>query len=173
MFVISCISRLLSPLTVLTHSSSYAFFDLECINFVGFRYLKARSYDLTLARYLCYLRDTMLRQCSPCCLIIPMLVTWHYTTQWSSSPLLLMSTILHHCSPDDLPPVLRIWESIFLLSGVFYFGLLPSFQGFPVANSSTSELAGLHVDLRNIAPAWLFVWVTIILKRFICGRFNL
>lgn len=50
MFVISCISRLLSPLTVLAHSSSYAFFDLECINFVGFRYLKARSYDLTLAR---------------------------------------------------------------------------------------------------------------------------
>ena len=39
------------------------------------------------------------------------------------------------------------------------------FQGFPGAGSSTSKLAGLYADLRNIAPTRLFVWITAIYKR--------
>ena len=39
------------------------------------------------------------------------------------------------------------------------------FQGFPGAGSSTSKLAELHVDLWNIVPVWLFVWITTIHKR--------
>ena len=34
------------------------------------------------------------------------------------------------------------------------------FQGFP--GVGTSKLAGLHADLRNIGPTWLFVWITAI-----------
>ena len=47
------------------------------------------------------------------------------------------------------------------------------FQRFLCAGSSTSKLAGLHADLRNIVLAWLFVWITTIHKRNICGRFYL
>ena len=46
----------------------------------------------------------------------------------------------------------------FLLSGVFYLTLLPAFfKAYLGAGSSISRLAGLHADLRNIAPAQLFV----------------
>ena len=46
----------------------------------------------------------------------------------------------------------------FLLSDVFYLTRLPAgFKASLVADSSTSELAGLYADLRNIAPARLFV----------------
>ena len=41
------------------------------------------------------------------------------------------------------------------------------FQSFPGAGSSTSELARLHADLQNIAPARLFPWITAIPKRAI------
>ena len=47
----------------------------------------------------------------------------------------------------------------FLLSGVFY--LPAGFKAFLGASSSTSKLAGLHTDLRNIALARLFVWIAI------------
>ena len=50
----------------------------------------------------------------------------------------------------------------FLLSGIFYLTLLPGFYG---AGSSSSKLAGLHADLRNIVPAQLFFWITKIHKR--------
>ena len=52
--------------------------------------------------------------------------------------------------------VLQIWESVFY-SQVF-FTLTPScfYQGFPGAGSSALKMAGL----RNIDPAYLFVWVT-------------
>ena len=47
------------------------------------------------------------------------------------------------------------------------------FQGFPVASSLILTLAGLHADLWNIFPNWLFVSITAIHKRFICVRFYL
>ena len=40
----------------------------------------------------------------------------------------------------------------YLPLGTFYFALLPAFQGFPGADSSTSKLAGLHTVVRNIVP---------------------
>ena len=117
----------------------------------------------------------MLLQWSPCSLVLPMLLMWHYIIQWSSSttPVLLtghyaMSVVTwwSTASATDL-------REHFLLSSVFYLTLLPFFQGFPGAVSSTSKLAVLHADLRNIVPARLFVWITTINKRFICGRFYL
>ena len=39
------------------------------------------------------------------------------------------------------------------------------FQALPRIGCSTSKLAGLHADLRNIAPVQLFVWITTIHKR--------
>ena len=42
----------------------------------------------------------------------------------------------------------------FLLSGIFYLALFPAvFKASMGAGSSTSTLAGLYADLRNIAPA--------------------
>ena len=46
----------------------------------------------------------------------------------------------------------------FLLSGVFYLTFLPAgFKASLGAGSSTSRLARLHANLRNIAPVRLFV----------------
>ena len=54
----------------------------------------------------------------------------------------------------------------FLLSGLFYLALLPAvFKASLGGGSLTSKLAGLHVDLWNIAPARLFVWITTIQKK--------
>ena len=54
--------------------------------------------------------------------------------------------------------MLVVFETVFLLSGVFYLTLLPAvFKVSLGASSSTSKLAGLHADLQNIAPARLFV----------------
>lgn len=47
------------------------------------------------------------------------------------------------------------------------------FQGFPGAGSSTAKLAGFHNNLRNIAPAQLFVWGTAIHKIVSCHTFYL
>ena len=63
--------------------------------------------------------------------------------QWSSSDFTLRATDL---------------RERFLLSGIFYLTLLPAgFKASLGAGSSTSKLAGLHADLRNIVPAQLFV----------------
>ena len=104
-----------------------------------------------------------------------MLLVWHYTTQWSSgtTPVLLMVCYAM--------PVFTWWSTAsamdlrehFLLSVVFYLTLLSAFPRLPGASSSTSKLAELQSDLRNIAPARLFVWITAIHKRYICGRFYL
>ena len=57
--------------------------------------------------------------------------------------------------------------------GVFCLTLLPaSFKAYLGAGNSTSRLAGLHNDLRNIAPDRLFVWITRIHKRDIHSRFT-
>ena len=45
------------------------------------------------------------------------------------------------------------------------------FWGFPGAGSSTSKLARLHTDHRNVAPTGLFVWITTIHKRVILVGF--
>ena len=77
------------------------------------------------------------------------------------------------CSPGDPQQVLWIWESTFYSQSFFTWHSFLLFQGFPGASSSTSKLAELQSDLRNIAPARLFVWITAIHKRYICGRFYL
>ena len=66
------------------------------------------------------------------------------------------------------------FERAFLLSGVF-LPCTPScfLKGFPGDDNSTSKSAGFHDDLQNIVLARLFVWKTVIHKRFICGRFYL
>ena len=64
-------------------------------------------------------------------------------------------------------------RAVFTLRHFFFCTTSCFFQGFPGASSSTSELAGLHSDPWNIAPAELFVWITAIHKRFIYGRFYL
>ena len=56
----------------------------------------------------------------------------------------------------------------FLLPGVFYLTLLPAgFKASLGAGCLTSKLTGLHADLWNIAPAWLFVWIPTIHKKVI------
>ena len=56
----------------------------------------------------------------------------------------------------------------FLLSSVFHPTLLRAcFKASLGAGNSASKLAGLHADLRSIAPAQLFVWITAIHKIFI------
>ena len=112
-------------------------------------------------------------QCSTRFLVLPMLLVWHYTTQWSTgeAPVLLMG---HYVTP-----VVTWWSTasatdlreLFLLSSFFKLILFAAFQGLPGASSSISRLAGLHADLWNLVPAQLFAWITAIHKRFICGRF--
>ena len=125
---------------------------------------------------LCYLRDTMPRQCHVVFLVLPMLLVWYYITQWSSgtAPVLLKGRYA--------TPVVTWWSTSsatdlrehFLLSGVFYFALLPAFFKASLgASSSTTTLGALHADLQNITPAQLLVWIPAIHKRFICGRFYL
>ena len=73
-------------------------------------------------------------------------------------------------------PVVIWWSTMsatdlrerFLLSGIFYLTPLPaSFKASLGAGSSTSRLAGLHANLRIIASARLFVWITTIHKTVI------
>ena len=111
---------------------------------------------------------------SPCFSVLPMLLLWHYKTHWPSdtAPVLLRGcyatlTSWSTASATDL-------KECFLLSGVFHLALLPGFFKPSLrVGSSTSKLAGLHADIRNIAPIQLFVWIITIRKRFICGKFYL
>ena len=82
---------------------------------------------------MCYLRDTMPRQWSPCFLVILMLPVWHYTTQWLSgtAPVLLtgyyaMPVVvwLFTASATDL-------RERFPLSFDFYITLLSAFSRLP------------------------------------------
>ena len=47
------------------------------------------------------------------------------------------------------------------------------FLRLPWGRQFNLKLTGLHADPQNIVPAQLFVWITTIQKRFICGRFCL
>ena len=60
------------------------------------------------------------------------------------------------------------FERVFFTLRLIYFTLLPaSIKASLEAVISTSMLTGLYADLRNIAPARLFVWITAIHKRFV------
>ena len=114
-------------------------------------------------------------QCSPCFLVLPMLLVWYCTTQWSSgtAPMLLTG----HCAR----PVVTWWFTAsamdlwnhFLLSSIFYLAVLPAFSRLPQGRQYNLKVSRLHADLQNITPAQLFVWITAIHKRFICSRFYL
>ena len=110
---------------------------------------------LLFGEALCYLEDPTLRHWSPCFSVLPKLLVWHYTTQRSGHQ------VQHQCATD--------LREHFWLSGIFYSAIFPVFffQGFPGASNSTAKLAGFHTDLRNIAPAQLFVW------RVLCHTFYL
>ena len=83
------------------------------------------------------LRDFMPRHWSPCYLKTPCHASGHLV-------------IYRECYTDV--------KERFLLSGIFYFTLLSVvFKASLGAGSSASKLEGLHVDLRNISPARLFV----------------
>ena len=85
------------------------------------------------------------------------------------SPCYLQDAMPCQWLSSDLPRVLRIWESVFYTQA--YLTLFPaSFKASLGAGSSTSRLVGLHADLRNIAPARRFVWITTIHKRVILSR---
>ena len=121
---------------------------------------------------LCYLRDVMPRQWSPCFFSLTHVTCMglHHTAviRYSTS---VTSGRLCHASGQ-----LAIYRECYGFERAFltFRSFLPYtsscfFQGFPRADS----LTGLHADLRNIAPDRLFVWITAIHKRFICGRFYL
>ena len=121
-----------------------------------------------------YFKDTMQRQWSPCFLILAMLLMWHHITQYSIN--VSYATL---CQAGGYLMIYCEWwattdlESVFYSQGFFTLHPFLLSQEFPGACSSTSKLAGLHVDFQNIASARLFDWITTIYKRFICGRFYL
>ena len=117
----------------------------------------------------------MLRQWSPCFLVLLMLFAWHYTTHCPSSTAPVLH-IGHYAMPVVTwwsTQVLRILESFFFALRRFYLHYVLLFQGFPATSSSTSRLVGFHADLQIIAPGQPFVWITAICKRFRCGGFYL
>ena len=105
-------------------------------------------------------------------LVLHMLLVWHYTTQWLSGKhqCYLQDTIPCQWS-TDLLQMLWIWESGFYSQDFFTLHSFLLFQGFPGSGSSNTKLAGIHADLRNIALAQLFVSITAIRKKVICGWF--
>ena len=101
-------------------------------------------------------RDAIPRHWSLCFLLLPCYLHDTMPCQWPSS---------------DLLQVVRIWERLFYSQVVF---TLLSFQLVsrpPWGQQFNLKLAGLHIDLRNIAPAQLFVWITTIHKKGYSGRF--
>ena len=109
----------------------------------------------------------MLRQWSPYVLILPMLLMWHCTTHGHpiQHQCYLRDDMQRQWSTGDLPRVLRIWESVFYSRTFFTLHYFLLSRDFPGAGSSSSKLAGFYADLRNIAPAWLFAWITSVHKK--------
>ena len=81
--------------------------------------------------------------------------------------------MLRQWSPGGFTRVLRISDSAFYSQAFFTLHSSCFLKGFPGDDSSTSKSIGLHDDPQNIAPGQLFVWITVIHKRFICGGFYL
>ena len=117
----------------------------------------------------------MLRQWSPCFLILPMLLMWHHITQRQT----IMSSLL--LTGRHTTPLVTWWCTLtatdlrerFLLSDVFYLTLLPAFSRLPWGWQFNLKLAGLHADLRNIVLTQLFAWYTALHKRILHGRLYL
>ena len=108
-------------------------------------------WKLFFGETLCYLRDTISSQWPPCFLILPVLLVRYCTTKWSNgtAPVYLWDVMPRQWSPDNLPRVLRIWESVFYSQTLFTLHSFLLFQGLPEAGSSISKLAELHADLRT------------------------
>ena len=81
---------------------------------------------------------------------------------------------LCHAIGHQLPPTQPCYRECYRFERAFFtlrrfLPYTPScfFLGFPGSRQFISRLAGLHADLRNIAPAQLFVRITAIHKSFI------
>ena len=122
---------------------------------------------------LCYLRDIMSRQWPPCFLVLPMLLVWHYTTQWPSgtAPVLLTE---HYAMP-----LITWWSTAsatdlrerFLPSGAFYFALFPAFSRFPWGRQFNLKVSRASCWSSKHSPDPTNCLDHTIHKRFICGRF--
>ena len=98
----------------------------------------------------------------------------HHTVVIRCSTNVSYGTLCHASGHlGDLPRVLRISERVFYFQVFFTLHSFLLFQGFLGAVSSTSKLTWLHANLRKIPPARQFLWITVIHKLFICGRFCL
>ena len=86
------------------------------------------------------------------------------------SPCYVEDTMPHQWSFSDLPWVLRIWESVFYSPAFFTLHSL-----LLASRPSWGRQFNLNISrvscwyLRNIAPAWLFVWITTIHKKVYSG----
>ena len=101
-------------------------------------------------------------------------VTSHHTAVIRYSTSILYATSCR--TSGHLVIYLECYEfdrAFFTLRRFFTLYSLLLFKAFPGAGSSTSKLAGFHADLRSTALARLYVSITTIRKRFICGRFYL
>ena len=104
-----------------------------------------------------------------------MLLMWQHMTQWSSGT----TPVLY--SRRYATPLVTCWTTTsatdlrerFLLLDVFLPDTSSCFLRLPWGRQFNLKLTGLHADPQNIVPARLFVWITTIQKRFICGRFCL
>ena len=101
-------------------------------------------------------RDAIPRHWSLCFLLLPCYLHDTMPCQWPSS---------------DLLQVVRIWERLFYSQVVFTLLSFRLVSRPPWGQQFNLKLAGLHIDLRNIAPAQLFVWITTIHKKGYSGRF--
>ena len=117
--------------------------------------LTLNSQKLLLEK-LCDLRDAIPSNWSLCFLLLPCHLHDTMPCQWSSS---------------DLPQVLQIWESLFYSQVIFTLLSFLLVSRPPWGRQFNLKLAGLHIDLRNIAPAQLFVWITTLHKKGYSGRF--
>ena len=88
--------------------------------------------------------------------IIAMLLTGHHAMQWSSS---------------GLPWVLRICENVFYSQAFFTLHSFLLVSRPPCGRQFNLKVSRvLSWYFQNIAPAWLFVWITTIHKEVYCGR---
>ena len=101
-------------------------------------------------------RDAIPRHWSLCFLLLPCYLHDTMPCQWPSS---------------DLLQVVRIWERLFYSQVVFTLLSFRLVSRPPWGQQFNLKLAGLHIDLQNIAPAQLFVWITTIHKKGYSGRF--
>ena len=107
---------------------------------------------------------------SPCFLVLPMLLVWHYATQWSSGTASVLLT------GHYIMPLVTWWFTTsatdlrehFLLSDIFYLALLPAFSRFPWGQQfnlkvsqascwSSKHSPGMTICLNHSNPQNIFV----------------